>query len=198
MDHIDLYQIHGFDPATPMEETLRALDDLVRQGHVRYVGVSNWAAWQIAKALGISAKVGLSRFTSLQAYYSVAGRDLEREIVPLLESEGVGLLVWGPLAGGLLSGKQPRGAKAPEGSRRASAEFPPVDYDRAYNALDVMRGIADTRCLSRADRTCLAATPEGRIECDRRSQTYGPIGGQSSGDSCLTHRRAASNYFGGQ
>jgi aryl-alcohol dehydrogenase-like predicted oxidoreductase len=105
VDHIDLYQIHGFDPATPMEETLRALDDLVRQGYVRYVGASNWAAWQIAKALGISAHLGLSRFSALQAYYSVAGRDLEREIVPLLDSEGVGLLVWGPLAGGLLSGK---------------------------------------------------------------------------------------------
>jgi aryl-alcohol dehydrogenase-like predicted oxidoreductase len=115
---------------------------------VRYVGVSNWAAWQIAKALGISAHLGLSRFSSLQAYYSVAGRDLEREIVPLLESEGVGLLVWGPLAGGLLSGKQPRGAKAPEGSRRAAAEFPPVDYDRAYDALDAMRGIAETHGVS--------------------------------------------------
>jgi aryl-alcohol dehydrogenase-like predicted oxidoreductase len=148
VDHIDLYQIHGFDPATPMEETLRALDDLVRQGYVRYVGVSNWAAWQIAKALGISAHLGLSRFSSLQAYYSVAGRDLEREIVPLLESEGVGLLVWGPLAGGLLSGKQPRGAKAPEGSRRGAVAFPPVDYDRAYHALDVMRGIAETHGVS--------------------------------------------------
>jgi aryl-alcohol dehydrogenase-like predicted oxidoreductase len=148
VDHIDLYQIHGFDPATPMEETLSALDDLVRQGYVRYVGVSNWAAWQIAKALGISANFGLSRFTSLQAYYSVAGRDLEREIVPLLESEGVGLLVWGPLAGGLLSGKQPRGAEAPEGSRRGAVAFPPVDYDRAHDALDVMRGIAETHSVS--------------------------------------------------
>jgi aryl-alcohol dehydrogenase-like predicted oxidoreductase len=148
VDHIDLYQIHGFDPATPMEETLRALDDLVRQGHVRYVGVSNWLAWQIAKALGISAHLGISRFNSLQAYYSVAGRDLEREIVPLLESEGVGLLVWGPLAGGLLSGKQKRGAKAPEGSRREAIAFPPVDHDRAYNSLDAMRGIAERHGVS--------------------------------------------------
>jgi aryl-alcohol dehydrogenase-like predicted oxidoreductase len=148
VNHIDLYQIHGFDPATPMEETLRALDDLVGEGYVRYVGVSNWAAWQIAKALGISAHLGIARFSSLQAYYSVAGRDLEREIVPLLESEGVGLLVWGPLAGGLLSGKQSRGAKAPEGSRREAAAFPPVDYDRTYNALDVMRGIAETHGVS--------------------------------------------------
>jgi aryl-alcohol dehydrogenase-like predicted oxidoreductase len=105
-------------------------------------------AWQIAKALGISAHLGLLRFSSLQAYYSVAGRDLEREIVPLLESEGVGLLVWGPLAGGLLSGKQPRGAEAPEGSRRRAVAFPPVDYERAYDALDVMRGIAETHGVS--------------------------------------------------
>jgi len=102
LDHIDLYQIHGFDPATPIEETVRALDHLVRQGHVRYVGVSNWAAWQIAKALGIAERLGLSRFESLQAYYTVAGRDLERELIPMLKSEGVGLMVWCPLAGGLL------------------------------------------------------------------------------------------------
>ncbi|RYY91451.1 MAG: aldo/keto reductase, partial [Comamonadaceae bacterium] len=93
LDHIDLYQVHGFDPATPIEETLRALDQLVRHGHVRYVGVSNWAAWQIAKALGIAERLGLARFESLQAYYTVAGRDLEREIVPMLRSEGLGLMV---------------------------------------------------------------------------------------------------------
>ena len=109
LDHIDLYQIHGFDPATPIEETVRALDQLVRQGHVRYVGVSNWAAWQIAKALGIAERLALSRFESLQAYYTVAGRDLERELIPMLRSEGVGLMVWSPLAGGLLSGKYGRG-----------------------------------------------------------------------------------------
>jgi aryl-alcohol dehydrogenase-like predicted oxidoreductase len=91
LDHIDLYQVHGFDPATPMDETLRALDQLVRHGHVRYIGVSNWAAWQIAKALGISQRLGVARFESLQAYYTVAGRDLERELIPMLRSEGVGL-----------------------------------------------------------------------------------------------------------
>ncbi|AJK50854.1 aldo/keto reductase [Burkholderia plantarii] len=148
VDHIDLYQIHGFDPATPVEETLRALDDLVRQGHVRYVGVSNWAAWQIAKALGVSARLGLARFDSLQAYYSVAGRDLERELVPLLESEGVGLLVWSPLAGGLLSGKQARGGEAPAGSRRSTLSIPPVDEARAHDAIDVMRGIAEAHGAS--------------------------------------------------
>jgi aryl-alcohol dehydrogenase-like predicted oxidoreductase len=147
-DHIDLYQIHGFDPATPLEETLRALDDLVCQGHVRYVGVSNWAAWQIAKALGISQRLGITRFDSLQAYYSVAGRDLEREIIPMLRSEGVGLLVWSPLAGGFLSGKFGRDREGKSGDRRAALEFPPVNKDRAYVAIDVMRGIADSKGVS--------------------------------------------------
>ena len=94
LDHVDLYQIHAFDPATPIEETVRALDTMVQHGHVRYVGVSNWAAWQITKALGISERLGLARFESVQAYYTIAGRDLEREIVPMLASEGVGLMVW--------------------------------------------------------------------------------------------------------
>lgn len=116
LDHIDVYQVHGFDPATPIEETLRALDNLVQHGHVRYVGVSNWAAWQIAKALGISERLGLARFESLQAYYTVAGRDLEREIVPMLRSENVGLMVWSPLAGGLLSGKYTRDGQSEAGS----------------------------------------------------------------------------------
>src|SRR3982751_1037773 len=105
LDHVDLYQIHGFDPATPVEEALHALDTLVQHGHVRYIGVSNWAAWQIMKALGISERLGLARFESLQAYYTVASRDLERELVPMMQSEGLGLMVWSPLAGGLLSGK---------------------------------------------------------------------------------------------
>src|SRR5512137_965108 len=118
LEHIDLYQIHGFDPATPIEETVRALDQLVRQGLVRYVGVSNWAAWQIVKALGIAERLGLSRFESLQAYYTVAGRDLERELTPMLASEGLGLMVWSPLAGGLLSGKFGREQAGDESSRR--------------------------------------------------------------------------------
>jgi aryl-alcohol dehydrogenase-like predicted oxidoreductase len=148
LDHIDLYQIHGFDPATPIEETVRALDQLVRQGHVRYVGVSNWAAWQIMKALGISERLGLARFESLQAYYTVAGRDLERELIPMLHSEGVGLMVWSPLAGGLLSGKYGREQQAEEGSRRTTFDFPPVDKDRAWNCVDVMRTIAQAHGVS--------------------------------------------------
>ncbi|OZI38015.1 aldo/keto reductase [Bordetella genomosp. 10] len=148
LDHLDLYQVHGFDPATPIEETLEALDTLVRHGHVRYIGVSNWAAWQIAKALGISQRLGLARFESLQAYYTIAGRDLERELVPMLKSEGVGLMVWSPLAGGLLSGKYGRDTQAESGSRRVSFDFPPVDRDRAYDCVDAMRAIAQTRNVS--------------------------------------------------
>ena len=148
LDHIDLYQIHGFDPATPIEETMRALDILVQHGHVRYVGVSNWAAWQIVKALGIAERHNLARFESLQAYYTLAGRDLEREIVPMLESEGLGLMVWSPLAGGLLSGKVSREQQSAEGSRRATFDFPPVDRARAYDCIDVMRPMAESRGVS--------------------------------------------------
>ncbi|MDB5914662.1 MAG: aldo/keto reductase [Ramlibacter sp.] len=148
LDHIDLYQIHGFDPATPIEETVRALDQLVRHGHVRYVGVSNWAAWQIVKALGIAERLGLARFESLQAYYTVAGRDLERELIPMLQSEGLGLMVWSPLAGGLLSGKYGREQQGEAGSRRTQFDFPPVDKDRAWDAVDVMRVIAEARGAS--------------------------------------------------
>ncbi len=148
LDHIDLYQIHGFDPATPIEETVRALDQLVRHGHVRYVGVSNWAAWQVVKALGIAERLGLTRFESLQAYYTVAGRDLERELVPMLRSEGLGLLVWSPLAGGLLSGKYSRQQQAEAGSRRVEFDFPPVNKERAWDCVDVMREIADGHGVS--------------------------------------------------
>ena len=148
LDHIDLYQIHGFDPATPIEETVRALDTLVQHGHVRYVGVSNWAAWQIMKALGIAEREGLHRFESLQAYYTLAGRDLEREIAPMLKSEGVGLLVWSPLAGGLLSGKYSRDDDKGGDGRRANFDFPPVERERAYACIDAMRPIAESRGVS--------------------------------------------------
>lgn len=145
LNHIDLYQIHGFDPATPLEETVRALETLVAQGLVRYVGVSNWSAWQIMKGMGIADRLGFSRFASLQAYYTIAGRELEREIIPMLKSEGVGLMVWSPLAGGLLSGKYGRDRSGEDGSRRVDFDFPPVDLDRAYPVIDAMRKIADGR-----------------------------------------------------
>ena len=146
-DHIDLYQIHGWDPLTPMEETVRALDDLVRQGHVRYVGVSNWAAWQIAKALGISERLGLARFESTQSYYTIVGRDLERELVPMMNSECVGLMVWSPLAGGYLSGKYRQGKEGVDG-RRASFDFPPVDQARGDVVLDAMDKVAQAKGVS--------------------------------------------------
>jgi aryl-alcohol dehydrogenase-like predicted oxidoreductase len=148
LDHIDLYQIHGFDPATPIEETVRALDTLVQHGHVRYVGVSNWAAWQIVKALGIAERLGCARFESLQAYYTVAGRDLERELVPMLKSEGLGLMVWSPLAGGLLSGKYTREQHGEHDSRRNKFDVPPVDRARAYTCVDAMRVMANARSVS--------------------------------------------------
>jgi aryl-alcohol dehydrogenase-like predicted oxidoreductase len=145
LDHIDLYQLHGFDTATPIEEALRALDTLVQHGHVRYIGVSNWAAWRIAKALGISERLGLARFESLQAYYTIAGRDLEREIVPMLKSENLGLMVWSPLAGGLLSGKYKRDGSSTEPGRRTNFSFPPVDMDRAFDCIDAMTQMAEAK-----------------------------------------------------
>ena len=144
-DWIDLYQIHGFDPVTPFDETLRALDDLVRAGKVRYVGCSNLTAWQLAKANGIAERRHLARFESLQAYYSIAGRDLERELVPLLTDEQMGLMIWSPLAGGLLSGKYDRDGRTPDGSRRMTFDYPPVDRDRAFNCIDAMRTIGEAR-----------------------------------------------------
>src|SRR6201999_3581243 len=154
-DHIDLYQIHGNDSVTPIDETLRALDDLVSQGLVRYIGVSNWAAWKIAKALGLSEAKGYARFETLQAYYSIAGRDLERELVPMLTEEKLGLMVWSPLAGGLLSGKFGPGSNNPEGSRRATFDFPPVDKDRAWTCVEAMREVGDAHGVSVA-RVALA------------------------------------------
>jgi aryl-alcohol dehydrogenase-like predicted oxidoreductase len=155
IDHIDLYQVHATDLVTPLEETVRALDDLVTQGKVRYIGVSNWQAWRIATALGIAARSNLARFSTLQAYYSIAGRDLERELVPLLEAERIGLMVWSPLAGGLLSGRFSRDNTAPGGSRRSSLDFPIVDKERAWRVIDVMRPIAEAHRCSPA-RVALA------------------------------------------
>ena len=145
-DHIDLYQLHNFDRFTPLEEVLGALDDAERAGKVRYIGCSNHAAWQISKALGISARFRLARYVTTQAYYSLAGRDVEREIVPAVVDQGVGLLCWSPLAGGLLSGKFDRHGASEKGSRRdmrgADAQFPPVDEDRAFDIVDDLRKTA--------------------------------------------------------
>jgi aryl-alcohol dehydrogenase-like predicted oxidoreductase len=143
LDHVDLYQIHGTDPLTPIEETLAALDDCVRAGKVRYLGVSNHAAWHIAKSLGVSERRELARFESVQAYYSIAGRELEREIVPLANDQKLAIMPWSPLAGGFLSGKFKRDVQGPEGARRTSFDFPPVDREKAFRIIDVMRPIAE-------------------------------------------------------
>ena len=145
-DYIDLYQTHSFDPLTPWEETLRALDDLVRQGKVRYLGASNVAAWQLMKALGVSERQHLEKYVSLQAYYTIAGRDLERELVPLLLDQKVGLMVWSPLAGGFLSGKYTRENQQAEGRRGGSGfDFPPVNKELAFNIIDKLRPMAEAK-----------------------------------------------------
>jgi aryl-alcohol dehydrogenase-like predicted oxidoreductase len=148
-DYIDLYQIHQFDPLTPFEETLGALSDLVRQGKVRYIGCSNLTAWQIMKSLGVSALTHLEKFITLQAYYSLAGRDLEREIAPMLLDQKMGLLVWSPLAGGFLTAKFKRGA-SDETARRSKFGFPPVNLEKGYDIIDVMIGIASKHTASAA------------------------------------------------
>jgi aryl-alcohol dehydrogenase-like predicted oxidoreductase len=142
LEHVDLYQIHGFDPVTPIEETLRALDDCVSRGLVRTIGCSNLAAWQIMKALAISDARGHARFETVQAYYSIAGRDLEREVLPLVQDQGLGVMVWSPLAGGFLSGKFTREKQGDNASRRTVFDFPPVDKERAYDVVDAMAVVA--------------------------------------------------------
>ncbi len=146
-DYIDLYQIHRFDLLTNIEDTLRALDDLVHSGKVRYIGCSNLAAWQLMKALAMSREQGLERFKCTQSYYSLAGRDLEREMIPLLKDQGLGLLVWSPLAGGFLSGKFTRDS-GDEAARRAKFDFPPVNKEKGFDILDVAKEIADRQGVS--------------------------------------------------
>jgi len=144
-DYIDLYQIHGYDPLTPLEETIDTLDTLVKSGKVRYIGCSNLAAWHIMKAVAYSKYNNLAKFVSLQAYYTLAGRDLERELVPLLEDQKIGLMVWSPLAGGLLSGKYTRNVESAEGGRRLNFDFPPVDKERAFDIVDVLHEMAQEK-----------------------------------------------------
>ncbi len=142
LDHIDLYQVHGFDPLTPFEESLSALNDLVRSGKIRYIGLCNMAAWQIMKALGTSRLHNWHEFVSVQSYYSIAGRDLEREIFPLVEDQKLGLMVWSPLAGGFLSGKFKRNTSLPADARRTNFDFPPLDKERAFNCIEKIEPIA--------------------------------------------------------
>jgi aryl-alcohol dehydrogenase-like predicted oxidoreductase len=154
-DHVDLYQVHQSDSATGVEETMRALDDLVRQGMVRYVGVSNWEAWKIMKANGLAERRGWARIETCQAYYSIAGRDLEQELVPLMADQKIGCLVWSPLAGGYMAGKYTPGGDSSGEGRRASFDFPPIDKDKADKIVVAMRPIAKAHGVSVA-RVALA------------------------------------------
>jgi aryl-alcohol dehydrogenase-like predicted oxidoreductase len=150
---VDLYQIHNFDPITPLEETLAALDDAVRQGKVRYLGCSNLAAWQVSKALGISARDGLARFVANQVHYSLVSRDVERDLAPQSLDEGVSLTVWSPLAGGFLAGKVDRGGAATDQeSRRAKVggDFVQFDVERGVKIVEVLRAVAGRHEVSPA------------------------------------------------
>jgi aryl-alcohol dehydrogenase-like predicted oxidoreductase len=151
-DHIDLYQVHEWDGQTPLEETLAALDLLVTSGKVRYVGASNYAAWQLMKALGTADRLGLPRFVSQQIYYSLQAREAEYELIPLAVDQGLGVLVWSPLAGGLLSGKYRRNHQAPVGSRQLTDwDEPPVyDTEKLYDTVEVLIGIGEQRGVSAA------------------------------------------------
>ena len=149
-DHIDLYQVHNFDSLTPIDETLRALDDAVRSGKIRYIGCSNYSAWQLTKALGCSERHGWERFASVQSYYSLVGRDIERELIPAVADQGVSLMCWSPLAAGLLSGKIDRYGNVDPASRRARIDFPPVDSHRVFDIIDVLKTVAERHQVSAA------------------------------------------------
>ncbi len=157
-DYIDLYQVHGWDDVTPLEETLRTLDDLVREGKVRYIGLSNYFAWQAAVSLGIQREQHLEKFVTAQLYYSLVGRGLEHEWTSLAEYSGLGILVWSPLAGGYLTGKYNPGQKAPEGTRFAEAgRFVPIDESRGSRVLETLRNVSARHQCSPA-RTAIAWT----------------------------------------
>lgn len=142
-DYIDLYQVHSFDALTPLEETLRALDDLVRSGKVRYIGCSNYSAWHLMKALCVSEREGLERYVSQQVYYSLVARELEYELVPLGLDQGVGILVWSPLAFGFLSGKYRRGQQEPEGTRRSKVgDVGTLDLEKGYDIVEALDEVA--------------------------------------------------------
>lgn len=147
-DYVDLYQIHGVDTVTPLEETVDAMDTVVRSGKARYVGFCNLPAWTAMKALALADRAGKSRFVSAQVFYTIASRDIERELVPLATDEGLGIMPWSPLAGGLLTGKYAPDAKGPEGARRSNFDFPLVDKPRAFACVDAMRPIAEAHGVS--------------------------------------------------
>lgn len=150
MDHIDVLYVHGVDPKTPVEETMRALNDMVLTGKVRYIAVCNWPAWMVMKAIGIADKHGWNKFVGLQYYYSLAGRDIEREVVPVALDQNLGVMPWSPLAGGFLSGKYSRNNEKAGDSRRDVFDFPPVNKERAYDIIDVITQIGKQYGVSAA------------------------------------------------
>jgi aryl-alcohol dehydrogenase-like predicted oxidoreductase len=157
-DYIDLYQMHSWDPYTPLEETLRALDDLVRQGKVRYIGLSNYMAWQAATALGLQERQGLEKYITAQMYYSLVGRDLENDFMSFADYHDIGIIVWSPLAGGFLTGKYDRDNPPAEGTRFAEAgQFVPFDVDRGFEIVDTLEKVAKRHDVSPA-RAALAWT----------------------------------------
>ena len=149
LDHIDILYVHGVDNRTPVEETMRALNDIVLSGKVRYIAVCNWPAWMAMKAQGIAEKNGWNKFIGLQYYYSLSGRDIEREIVPLALDQNLAIMPWSPLAGGFLSGKYTREGRA-SGSRRETFDFPPLNKDKAYDIVDALTQIGDTHNVTPA------------------------------------------------
>jgi len=148
LSHIDLLYIHGVDPITPLEETMRGLEDVVRSGKVRYIGISNHPAWMVMKANSFAEKMGWTKFVASQNYYSIAARDIEREIVPMALSEGIGIMPWSPLAGGFLSGKFTRTNEIAGNSRRDTFDFPPINKPKAFDIIDVMELIAKNHKVS--------------------------------------------------
>jgi len=148
LSHIDLLYIHGVDPITPLEETMRGLEDVVRSGKVRYLGISNHPAWMVVKANSYADKMGWTKFVASQNYYTIASRDIEREIVPMTLSEGIGIMPWSPLAGGFLSGKYTRNNEIAGNSRRDAFDFPPINKPKAYDIIDVMEGISKKHGVS--------------------------------------------------
>jgi aryl-alcohol dehydrogenase-like predicted oxidoreductase len=151
MDHIDILYVHGVDPKTPVEEIVRSLNDIVLTGKVRYVAVCNWPAWMVMKAIGIAEKHGWNKFVGMQYFYSLAGRDIEREILPLAVDQNLAVMPWSPLAGGFLGGKYSRSSDKAEGSRRATFDFPPINKDKAYDIIDVITEIGKQHNVSTAE-----------------------------------------------
>lgn len=148
LDHIDVLYVHGVDLKTPIAETMRALNDIVLTGKVRYIAVCNWPAWMVMKALGIAEQNGWNKFVGMQYYYSLSGRDIEREIIPLAEEEKLGVMPWSPLAGGFLSGKYTRNNEKAGDSRRDAFDFPPVNKEKAYDIIDAAAEIAKKHNVS--------------------------------------------------